>query len=319
AGATHLPQLGDPQLTRLLRAGELHFQHGSSCILIICMKIQGIIVDTATPFDHAGELYRSKFQHNIEKWNLTSVSGYVIGGFAGEGALLSNDERLELWKIAKAQAAEGKLLLAGICASSVRESVALASEAAAAGYDAVLAEQPHYDPTVCACIETHLLFFRSLADRAPLPIVVSNRPAVSGLDLGPVAIVALSRHPNIRAVVDHSGDPARAVLSGDERILYESLRAGSPGGVQAFASAFPYALIALWEAFRTREEEAGLDWQARIAHPAELVVTRHGAAGLKHAMDLNGYYGGPPRLPSGALSAAARQEIAQAVSGLKGC
>jgi dihydrodipicolinate synthase/N-acetylneuraminate lyase len=76
--------------------------------------------------------------------------------------------------------------------------------------------------------------------------------------------------------------------------LWTALKTGSPGAILGFASAAPYACVAVWEAFRTREEEAGLDWQARIAHPSELVSD---VAALKYAMDLNGFYGGPPRLP----------------------
>jgi dihydrodipicolinate synthase/N-acetylneuraminate lyase len=76
--------------------------------------------------------------------------------------------------------------------------------------------------------------------------------------------------------------------------LWTALKTGSPGAILGFASAAPYSCVAVWEAFRTREEEAGLDWQARIAHPSELVSD---VAALKYAMDLNGYYGGPPRLP----------------------
>jgi 4-hydroxy-2-oxoglutarate aldolase len=106
-------------------------------------------------------------------------------------------------------------------------------------------------------------------------------------------------------------------LCGVERVLWNALANGASGAVLAFANAAPYALIALWEAYRTREEEAGLDWQARIAPPAELVNTRYGVSGLKHAMDLNGYYGGPPRLPWTAPSPAAKREIQEAFADLK--
>src|SRR4051794_16981771 len=69
------------------------------CYCIPCLKLHGIFIDTTTPFDHAGELYRVKIEHNIDKWNQTSVAGYVIGGFAGEGSLLAADEKAELWKV----------------------------------------------------------------------------------------------------------------------------------------------------------------------------------------------------------------------------
>ena len=56
----------------------------------------------------------------------------------------------------------------------------------------------------------------------------------------------------------------------------------------------------------------------RIAHAAKLVTVKYGIPGLKHAMDLNGYYGGPPRLPLSAPSAEAKREIEEAFRDLKG-
>jgi 4-hydroxy-2-oxoglutarate aldolase len=108
------------------------------------------------------------------------------------------------------------------------------------------------------------------------------------------------------------------VLAGTEGQVWESLRAGANGAALAFASAAPYATIAIWEAFRTREEEAGVDWQGRIARPGILVTDLHGVPGLKHAMDINGYYGGPPRLPFSPLHADAKHEIDEAFRDLKG-
>jgi 4-hydroxy-2-oxoglutarate aldolase len=97
--------------------------------------------------------------------------------------------------------------------------------------------------------------------------------------------------------------------------LWPALKGGAPGAVLGFASAAPYATVAVWEAFRTREEEAGLDWQARITGPSELV---RDVAALKYAMDLNGYYGGPPRLPLPPVSKEAKAVLEEAFRDLKG-
>jgi 4-hydroxy-2-oxoglutarate aldolase len=88
--------------------------------------------------------------------------------------------------------------------------------------------------------------------------------------------------------------------------------------VLAFANAAPYACITIWEAHRTRETEAAQDWQNRIARAAQLVTTRYGVPGLKYAMDLKGYYGGPPRLPLTGIGPEAKQEIEAAFAAIKG-
>jgi len=61
-----------------------------------------------------------------------------------------------------------------------------------------------------------------------------------------------------------------------------------------------------------------LDWQNRIGRAAALVTSKYGVPGLKHAMDLNGYYGGPPRLPLIGPTPEAKREIEEAFRDLKG-
>jgi dihydrodipicolinate synthase/N-acetylneuraminate lyase len=105
------------------------------------------------------------------------------------------------------------------------------------------------------------------------------------------------------------------IILGSAAGLLSALQEGAPGAILGFASAAPYACIALWEAFRTREAEAALDWQSRIVAPSELVAA---IGALKHAMDLNGYYGGSPRLPLSPPTPAVRKQIEVAFRDLKG-
>ena len=62
------------------------------------MKLQGIFPAIATPFDNKGELYKIKVQHNVERWNRTALSGYVVSGSTGESPLLSAEEKLQLFE-----------------------------------------------------------------------------------------------------------------------------------------------------------------------------------------------------------------------------
>jgi 4-hydroxy-2-oxoglutarate aldolase len=107
------------------------------------------------------------------------------------------------------------------------------------------------------------------------------------------------------------------VLSGSGTGFWDAINAGATGAILAIANALPYACVTAWEAFRTREFEAGADWQARIIPAAKLIATKYGIPGLKHAMDLNGYYGGIPRLPFVPPSAEGRAEIEQVFDGLR--
>jgi len=294
------------------------------------MKLQGMFASVATPFDHTGALYRVKVQHNFEKWSRTSLAGFVAGSLAGEGPLMEAHEKLELLRLAAPRIPEGRLLILDISCEGVHAAANLARGAAEAGAHAVVSLVPHAYRNLMYGAEAQTLYFRALADQSPVPVIVHNAPMTTGVDMLPETMALLAAHPNIAGAIE-SGTPAgrirqiRAlvskefgILAGTESQLLDSLKDGASGAALAFASAAPYATIAVWEAFRTREEEAAIDWQQRISHPSILVTDLYGVPGLKHAMDLNGYYGGPPRLPYSPISASAREEIEQAFRDLKG-
>jgi len=242
------------------------------------MKLQGIFVPIAVPFDHHGDLYPVKVQHNIEKLNRTGVSGYVACG--DESIYLSSEEKTRMWEWV-AQYAPDKVLIASTGMPAVRETTELTNRAAALGFKAAFLRSD--DP----------IYIAAVADRAEIPIIVDG-----------VAV----KHPNV--VSQH--------IATSSATIAQSFAAGAPAAILEFANAAPYAAISIWEAHRTREYEAALDWQNRIAQAVHLVEGQYGIAGLKYAMDLNGYYGGLPRLPLIGLTPAAKQEIEQAFDGLRG-
>ncbi|RPI18207.1 MAG: dihydrodipicolinate synthase family protein [Acidobacteriales bacterium] len=294
------------------------------------MKLQGILPPIATPFDHDGELYKAKLKHNVEKWNVASLAGYVVGGSTGESVMLTTEEKLTLWGWVAEYAASGKLLVAGTGVESVRETVWLTNQAAGIGYQAALVVTPHYYRNLLERGEAQALYFRAVADQSRIPVVIYNFPQATGVDVPAEIIVELSEHPNIIGIKESSGNvdkvarmareakPGFQVLVGSAPVLLPSLAAGATGAILAYANAAPYSTIIIWEAHRARESEAALDWQERITPAARLVTTKYDIPGLKYAMDLNGYYGGPCRLPLAPPTAEAKREIEAAFQDLKG-
>jgi 4-hydroxy-2-oxoglutarate aldolase len=294
------------------------------------MKLQGIFPPITTPFDYEGNIYTAKIQHNVEKWNRTTLSGYVVMGSTGESVMLTEAEKYTVWELVAKHAAPEKLLIAGTGVESVRETVSLTNRAAEMGYKAAMVRTPHYYKNLINRGDAQMLYYRSVADRTKIPLIIYNWPQTTGVDIPPEAVAALSEHPNIIAIKESSGNLEKVmqmirevkhgfqVLVGSAPTLWPSLLMGACGAILAYANAAPYSVIAIWEAFRTRDEAAGLDWQNRIGRPSALVTAKYGIPGLKYAMDLNGYYGGPPRLPLVPPSPEAKQEIEAAFEDLKG-
>jgi 4-hydroxy-2-oxoglutarate aldolase len=294
------------------------------------MKLTGIFPPITTPFDHAGNIYVSKVQHNVEKWNRTALSGYVVMGSTGESVMLTTEEKIAMWELVTKYASSEKLLIAGTGVESVRETVCLTNRAADLGYKAAMVRTPHYYKNLINRADAQALYYRAVADQAKIPLIIYNWPQATGVDIPVEAVAAISEHPNVIAIKESSGNLEKVmsllrevkhgfqVLVGSAPTLWPSLLMGACGAILAYANAAPYSVIAIWEAFRQREDAAGLDWQNRIGRASALVTTKYGVPGLKHAMDLNGYYGGPPRLPLCVPTPEARREIEEAFENLKG-
>lgn len=294
------------------------------------MKLHGIFPPLTTPFDHNGDIWKVKVEHNVARLNLTGLAGYVVIGSTGESKLLTTDEKVRLWEWVAQYAAPEKILIAGTGMESVRETVALTARAAEIGYKAALVMTPHYYKNLIASADAQKLYFRAVADQSPIPVVIYNWPQMTGIDISAEAVAELSHHPNIAGIKESSGNLAKVVqmlnevkpgfnvLVGSAPTFASNLQAGAVGGILAFANAAPYACISIYEAHRSREHEAALDWQRRIARPSTLVTVKYGIPGLKYAMDLEGYYGGPPRLPLTPPCPSAKKEIEEAFSGLRG-
>ncbi|MEO8029172.1 MAG: dihydrodipicolinate synthase family protein, partial [Bryobacteraceae bacterium] len=262
------------------------------------MKLSGIFVATTTPFDHAGDVYKLKVEHNVDKWNHTSVGGYAVCADAGEDTLLSADDKALVWELSAKWAAADKILIAGASADSVRETVDLIARAAGLGYKAALVRTPRIDGADVR------LYFATVADRSALPVIVQ-----------PDDTAQIPQHPNLIAVrMSGAKGLTQPVLGCDAAHLHADLQNGAAGAILSLASAAPYACITIWEAHRTREKEAAEDWQQRIQPAA---AAARSIPQLKHAMDLNGYYGGPPRLPLVVATPSVRAGVEQAFDGIK--
>ncbi len=294
------------------------------------LKLHGIFPPIATPFDHNGDLYMAKIRHNVEKWNKTQLAGYVACGSTGESVMLTCEEKSRLWGAVAEATTPEKLLIAGTGVESVRETVQLTNMAAGMGYKAAMVRTPHYYKSLINNGAAQALYFRAVADQAKIPLIIYNWPQATGVDIPARTVMELAEHPNIIAVKESSGNLEKVmqmareapegfqVMVGSAPTLWPSLMVGAVGAILAFANAAPYICLSILEAYRTREYEAADELQ-RIASPAAVAVTtKYGVPGLKYAMDLNGYYGGPPRLPLIPVGPEAKREIEEAFREVKG-
>jgi len=169
------------------------------------MLLHGIFPPISTPFYPDGNVYHKKLEHNVERYSKTPVAGLVVLGSTGEAVFLSDDERRAVLKTARAAAAPNKLLIAGTGIESAIETLHLTEYAAGLGYDVAMVRTPHYFRK--QMLPANLLaFYRFVADRSPLPIMIYNFPQATGYDIPAELVIELAEHPNLIGIKESGGD-----------------------------------------------------------------------------------------------------------------
>jgi 4-hydroxy-2-oxoglutarate aldolase len=338
------------------------------------MLLHGIFPPLTTPFYPDGKVYFRKLEANVERYSKTPVAGLVVLGSTGEAILLSDDEQREVLRVAREATAPEKVLVAGTGSESAIETLRLTEYAATLGYDVAMVRTPHYYKAQMKP-ENMLAFYRTVADRSPLPVIIYNFPPNTGYDIPAEVVIALAEHPNMIGIKESGGDinkvkamvagtrhvqrtvavteifeavtgrmksaPAAAtanlvpasslgqvavaappagfktrtkevgfqVMVGSAHLLHSMLDAGAVGAILAFADCAPTACFEIYTAWKENDLDLAREKQERIARSSLRVVGELGVPGLKHALDFNGYYGGPPRLPLLAPTAEVKAEI----------
>jgi dihydrodipicolinate synthase/N-acetylneuraminate lyase len=94
------------------------------------------------------------------------------------------------------------------------------------------------------------------------------------------------------------------------------LQAGANGVASRLAASAPQASYEPYAAFTDGDPALSALKAARL-QPGDEVLEELGPAAVKHAADLNGYYGGPPRLPVHPLTAEERARVETAFRDLR--
>lgn len=183
------------------------------------MLLQGIFPPITTPFYPDGNVYFKKLESNVERYSRTPVAGIVVLGSTGEAILLSDQERRDVLKAARQAAAPHKVLIAGTGVESAIETLRLTEYAAELGYDVAMVRTPHYYKKQMQTANI-LAFYRTVADRSPLPVIIYNFPQATGYDIPAEVVVELAGHPNLIGIKESSGDveKVRKMVEGTRHI-----------------------------------------------------------------------------------------------------
>jgi 4-hydroxy-2-oxoglutarate aldolase len=172
------------------------------------MLMEGVFAAITTPFYPDERIYFRKIEANVAHYSRSLLAGLVALGSTGEAVTLDDTESRDVLRAVASAAAPEKVLIAGVGRESVKGTVALAEVAAELQFDAVLVRPPSYYATNLPA-PAMLNYFRSVADRSPLPVVLYNIPKCVPYQIPIEMIGELAQHPNIIAIKDSSGSVDR--------------------------------------------------------------------------------------------------------------
>jgi 4-hydroxy-2-oxoglutarate aldolase len=287
------------------------------------LNLKGIFPPMATPFDETGAVRYDSFEHNIEKYLEAGIEGYLVLGSNGESVYLEHSEKLKLIERARKRLPASTTLLAGTGMESTQATIHLTKEAADRGADAVLIKNPFYFKSQMT-FDVYLTHYTAVADASPVPVVIYNVPVFTGVPLQSKLVIELSKHPNIRGLKDSSGDAKMisevawntdrakfGILAGAAATLLPAMVAGAQGGIIAIACAAPKPALSLYRAFAAGDFKTAGEIQRIIAPAAGAVTGKYGIAGLKSAMQLEGFISGVPRRPLLPLKPEQQEDVKQ--------
>lgn len=289
------------------------------------MSLSGVLLPFTTPFAEDESVDLKALRSNLARWNASGVAGYVALGSTGERVHLDAAERAAVVETARECVPRELSFVVGVGEHGTRGTIEECKLAARQGADALLVLTPHFykGAMTQSALASH---FEAVADSSRVPVILYNIPQNTGVALAPETVARLSEHANVAGIKDSSGDVANfvemirlvgaraeefALLTGHAGVFHASLASGAAGGILAAGCVLPRLCVEIYEAARAGDYGRSRELQRRLAPVARAVTVRFGVGGLKHALDLLGYAGGPVRAPLAPPAEDARREIAR--------
>lgn len=271
-------------------------------------RFAGIYTPLITSFTSTGALDEAGLRSNVERYMHSTLTGLVVLGSNGEAPQLDDAEADRAIAVVRSAMPSDRPLLAGTGRESTAATIAATIRAADLGVDSVLVRTPSFFKSQMTS-DVFVRHYSEVADRSSVPVFLYNVTMYTGVNLLPDAVATLSQHPNIAGVKESGNDMVQfadylaksrdgfVVLAGAASTYYSALMLGAHGAILAVAGAAPELSVRVRDLVAAGQFVQARQLQQRVLPLAKLVGATYGVAGLKTALDLLGYAGGPPRPP----------------------
>jgi L-threo-3-deoxy-hexylosonate aldolase len=308
----------------------------------------GVYCPTVTFFHpDTEELDTAAIRKHAVRLAKAGLVGLVTMGSNGEAVHLTRQERATVTRETRSALDEAGYhnvaIIAGASEQSVRGTVELAHECAAAGAEYILTVPPSYYRYAVGNDDSIYDFFTAVADQSPLPVILYNYPgAVAGIDMDSDLIIRISQHPNIvgtkftcantgkltrvaRALNAIAPSPAPfpvkelastktaanhpyVAFGGIADFTLQTLFSGGSAIIVGGANVIPRTCVQIFNLWSQGKIAEAYELQ-KILSDGDWVLTKAAIPGTKQAIQLFYGYGGYPRRPLRRLADASVKEL----------
>ena len=259
----------------------------------------------------------AKHTVRLAKAGMTSLT---CQGSNGEAVHLTREEKKAITSATRSALDSNNFthipVVVGCSAQSTRETVLLCEDAHSAGGDYCLLLPPAYYKASYS--KANLLqYYRDVADKSPIPIVIYNYPgAVAGTDLSSDDIIALAKHPKIvgckltcgntgklnriahavNAATPSAENSGWMCMGGSADFTLQTLIAGGSGIITGVGNIIPKACVKVYDLYKEGKVEEAQKMQAVVSR-GDWGVIAGGVVGTKSALQGHYGYGGIARRP----------------------
>jgi len=211
-------------------------------------QFKGLGIAVVTPFLQNGAVDYSNLEKLVNSLIINNIDYLVILGTTGETPTLTDEEKNKIVRTIIQVNQNRVPVLVGMGGPCTHHILQQFKTFDFSGISAILSVTPYYNrPTQNGLIE----HYQTLADQAPLPIILYNVGSRTGCNLEPDTTLKLAEHKNIIGIKEASGMMNQImyivnhkpkdflVISGDDAITLPLMAIGIDGLISVVGNAFP--------------------------------------------------------------------------------
>ncbi len=238
------------------------------------------------------------------------INAIVLAGTTGESATLTDEEKLEMIRRAKAFTGDDCVIIAGTGSNSTAHAARLSFAAEEAGADALLIVSPYYNKATPEGLYAHYL---TIAKTVSIPIIAYNVPGRTGVDIPVSVYERLNEIPNVAGIKEASTDITKitricrscdkiTVWSGNDDHTVAAIALGAKGVISVLSNVLPMQTQAMALAALDGDFDTAAALQQDMQPLVDLLFAEVNPIPVKAAMKYVGYDCGDCRLPLTDLS-----------------